>query len=104
MAAMSLITGLPQLGAGGPPLVPSICHFCVATSVLVAFLYPLIQLSDYLPDMTSSLSVASGLILCQISMVNSVAALLNMDVSDDIRADIITAIIKPFSPGDKDCM
>jgi hypothetical protein len=32
-------------------------------------------------------------------MVKSVAALLNIDVSDDIRADIITAIIIPFNPG-----
>jgi hypothetical protein len=34
----------------------------------------------------------------QISMVKSVAALLNIDVRELINADIITAIIKPFNP------
>ena len=37
-------------------------------------------------------------ILRQMSIVKIVLALLKIDVNEDINADIITAIIKPFSP------
>lgn len=48
--------------------------------------------------MTSSRSEASLRSFFQISIEKSVAALLNIDVRELIRADIMTAIIKPFKP------
>ena len=41
------------------------------------------------------MSDAFFLILLHISIVNTVELLLNMEVKDDMRADIITASIKP---------
>ena len=52
----------------------------------------------YLPTISSSASVDLGLILFQMSMVKTVAELLNTDVSDDIRAAIMAASITPFIP------
>lgn len=50
----------------------------------------------YLPTIISSISVALLLTLLQISMVNIVELLLKIDVSDDIKADIITASSRPI--------
>lgn len=44
------------------------------------------------------MSVAVLRIRVQISMVKMVAVELKMEVSDETRADIITAIINPFRP------
>lgn len=52
----------------------------------------------YLPTSSSSLSEARGRCFFQMSMVKSVELLLKMDVSEDIRAAIITAIISPRRP------
>lgn len=52
----------------------------------------------YLPTSSSSLSEARGRCFFQMSMVKSVELLLKMEVSDDIRAAIITAIISPRKP------
>ena len=52
----------------------------------------------YRPVTSSSLSDAPFLNFFHISIVNSVAALLKIEVKELIRADIITAIIRPFSP------
>lgn len=49
----------------------------------------------YLPTISSSISDAFFRILVQISTVKMVLLLLNMDVRELIRADIITAIINP---------
>ena len=49
----------------------------------------------HLPTIISSISEAFLRILLQMSIVKIVDPLLNMEVSDDIRADIITANIKP---------
>ena len=54
---------------------------------------------SYLPTSSSSFSVARGRCFFQMSMVKSVELLLKMEVSDDIRAAIITAIIRPRKPG-----
>lgn len=51
-----------------------------------------------LPTRRSSLSEALGRCFFQMSMVKSVELLLKMEVSDDIRAAIITAIISPRKP------
>lgn len=56
----------------------------------------------YLPTIMSSHSEARDLKLFHRSMVKMVLALLKMEVSEDMRAAIITAIIKPRSPGRKD--
>lgn len=48
-----------------------------------------------LPTIMSSISLAFFLNCLQISMVNMVELLLNMEVREDISADIITASIKP---------
>lgn len=47
----------------------------------------------------SSHSDALDLKLLHKSMVKSVLALLKMEVSEDMRAAIITAIIRPRNPG-----
>ena len=58
----------------------------------------------YLPTKSSSRSPAPGLSFLQMSMVKRVLLLLNMEVRDDMSAAIITAIIRPRSPGEeKDC-
>ena len=49
----------------------------------------------YLPTIISSISLAFFLICLQMSMVKIVELLLNMEVREDMRADIITANIKP---------
>lgn len=54
---------------------------------------------SYLPTSSSSFSVARGRCFFQMSMVKSVELLLKMEVSDDIRAAIMTAIIRPRKPG-----
>ena len=46
----------------------------------------------------SSISLAFFLNCLQISMVKIVELLLKMDVSDDIKADIITASMRPRAP------
>lgn len=51
-----------------------------------------------LPTSNSSFSGAAGRYFFQMSMVNKVELLLKIDVSDDMRAAIITAIIKPLRP------
>jgi len=43
--------------------------------------------------------VAPGRMRCQMSMVKMVDEELNTDVSEDIRAAIIAANIRPFKPG-----
>lgn len=48
----------------------------------------------------SSLSLACGLKRVQMSMVNRVLLLLKMEVREDMRAAIITAIINPRMPGE----
>ena len=60
------------------------------------------KLNLYLPTISSSLCVADGLIFVQMSRVNTEPALLNTDVSDDIIADIITAIMRPRNPNDRE--
>lgn len=52
----------------------------------------------YLPTNSSSLSEACGRCFFQMSMVKMVELLLKMEVSEDIRAAIITAIISPLKP------
>lgn len=56
------------------------------------------MVSTYLPTIMSSNSLALRLICVQISMANMVLLLLNIDVSDDISADNITANIIPRAP------
>lgn len=51
--------------------------------------------------MSSSRSLALGLILLQMSMVKRVLLLLKMEVREDMSAAIITAIIRPRSPGEE---
>lgn len=55
----------------------------------------------YLPTKSSSRSPAPGLSFLQMSMVKRVLLLLNMEVRDDMSAAIITAIIRPRSPGEE---
>ena len=52
----------------------------------------------YLPTIKSSRCLADGLTLLHTSMVNTVLALLNIDVSELIIADNITAISRPRAP------
>lgn len=52
----------------------------------------------YLPTIINSTSDDLVRILLQISIVKIVLALLKIDVKDDMRADIMTAIIKPLRP------
>lgn len=52
----------------------------------------------YLPTNSSSFSEARGRCFFQMSMVKSVELLLKIEVSDDIRAAIMTAIISPRRP------
>ena len=54
-----------------------------------------------LPTINSSLSLAAGLSFFQISMVNSVLALLKMDVRDVVMADNITARSTPRRPDER---
>ena len=56
------------------------------------------ELVRYLPTIMSSISLAFFLNCLQISMVKIVELLLKMDVSDDIKADIITASMRPRAP------
>jgi len=51
--------------------------------------------------MSSSRSLAPGLILLQMSMVKRVLLLLKMEVREDMSAAISTAIIRPRSPGEE---
>lgn len=60
------------------------------------------EVVTYLPTIMSSHSEARDLKVFHRSMVKMVLALLKMEVSEDMRAAIITAIIKPRSPGRKD--
>lgn len=53
----------------------------------------------YLPTIMSSHSEARDLKLLHMSMVKMVLALLKIEVREDMRAAIITAIIRPLSPG-----
>lgn len=53
----------------------------------------------YRPTSSSSRSLARGRSHFQMSMVKSVLLLLKMEVSEDMRAAIITAIISPRRPG-----
>lgn len=53
----------------------------------------------HLPTNISSHSVARDRKVFHTSMVKIVLALLKMEVREDMRAAIITAIIKPRSPG-----
>lgn len=53
----------------------------------------------YRPTSSSSRSPARGRSRLQMSMVKSVLLLLKMEVSDDMSAAIITAIISPRRPG-----
>lgn len=55
--------------------------------------------APYRPTSSSSRSPARGRSRFQMSMVKSVLLLLKMEVSDDMRAAIITAIISPRRPG-----
>lgn len=55
----------------------------------------------YLPTIMSSHSEHRGRKCFQRSMVKMVLALLKMDVREDMRAAIITAIIRPLSPGSR---
>lgn len=57
------------------------------------------QVVTYLPTIMSSHSDARDLKVIHRSMVKMVLALLKMEVREDMRAAIITAIIKPRSPG-----
>lgn len=52
----------------------------------------------YLPTTMSSLSDACRLMRCQMSIVKRVLLLLNIEVREDMRAAIITAIIRPRIP------
>lgn len=52
----------------------------------------------YLPTRSSSFSEACGRCFFQMSMVKRVELLLKMEVSEDIRAAIITAIMSPRKP------
>lgn len=60
---------------------------------------PRLPQPPYRPTSNSSRSPARGLSRLQMSMVKSVLLLLKMDVSDDMSAAIITAIISPRRPG-----
>lgn len=53
----------------------------------------------HLPTIMSSHSVARVLKVFHMSMVKMVLELLKMEVREDMRAAIITAIISPRSPG-----
>ena len=53
---------------------------------------------SHLPTISSSLCVACGRTFLQMSRVNIVLALLNMDVSELIMADNMTANRKPRAP------
>jgi hypothetical protein len=57
-----------------------------------------LKVEHYLPTTSNSPSVAAGLNLCQISIVNIVLELLNTDVRELINAAIIAASIRPFKP------
>lgn len=57
------------------------------------------HLLTHLPTTISSHSVARVRKVFHTSMVKMVLALLKMEVREDMRAAIITAIIKPRSPG-----
>lgn len=61
--------------------------------------HTLISTHRDLPTSSSSFSLAPLLYFFQMSMVKRVLLLLKMEVSDDIKAAIITAIINPRSPG-----
>lgn len=52
----------------------------------------------YLPTNSSSLSEARGWCFFQMSIVKSVELLLKMEVSEDIKAAIMTAIMSPRRP------
>lgn len=54
--------------------------------------------ATYLPTRRSSFSEALGRCFFQMSMVKSVELLLKMEVSDDMSAAIITAIMSPRRP------
>lgn len=56
----------------------------------------------YLPTTMSSLSDACRLMRSQMSIVKRVLLLLNIEVRDDMRAAIITAIIRPRIPAGKE--
>lgn len=55
----------------------------------------------YLPTTMSSLSDACRLMRSQMSIVKRVLLLLNIEVREDMRAAIITAIIRPRIPAGK---
>lgn len=55
----------------------------------------------YRPTIISSCSEARGRTCFHRSMVKMVLELLKMDVSEDMSAAIITAIMRPRSPGDR---
>lgn len=57
------------------------------------------KMVTYLPTIISSHSDARDLKVFHRSMVKMVLELLKMEVREDMRAAIITAIIKPRSPG-----
>ena len=58
-----------------------------------------VKYCSYFPTMSSSLSDELRLSFLHRSIVKSVAALLNIDVRELMRAAIITAIINPRRPG-----
>lgn len=59
---------------------------------------PQVFRATYLPTSSSSFSEALGRCFFQMSMVKSVELLLKMEVSDDMSAAIITAIMSPRRP------
>lgn len=58
-----------------------------------------VHVFTHLPTIISSHSEERDLKIFQTSMVKSVLALLKMEVREDMRAAIITAIINPLRPG-----
>lgn len=66
------------------------------TILLLVSAFP--EVVTYLPTIISSHSDARDLKVFHRSMVKMVLALLKMEVREDMRAAIITAIIKPRSP------
>lgn len=75
----------------------SIQHKCCNQDHILG--YVCLDVVTYLPTIMSSHSDARDLKLFHRSMVKMVLALLKMEVREDMRAAIITAIIKPRSPG-----
>lgn len=105
----SSATGKLLLTPQSPPLVgphgPSSCGWGSlgpSLSPVPGTTPPTAHPRPYRPMSSSSRSPARGLSRLQMSMVTSVLLLLKMEVSDDMSAAIITAIISPRRPGGRE--